>query len=283
MPRTDPDEPAYTIDRGDGPLVAAALHDGHAVRPEVAARLALSDAERRREEDPFTGAWTEVGDHRIVVHRSRFEVDPNRPRDGAVYLEPEQAWGLEVWRQPPSEQAVARSLAIYDRFHEEVGALFRELAERHGRFVVFDLHSYNHRRGGPEAEPDDPLENPEVNLGTGSLDRDRWAPVVERFLAELRCFDFSGRRLDVRENVRFLGGHFARWAHETFPEAACVLAVEWKKLFMDEWTGEPFPRVTAEIRRALSAAADGVRDELGRGPVDGVAEAGGRAIAAVGP
>jgi len=283
MPDDTLDEPPYTIDRGDGPLVAAALHDAHAVRPEIRDLLALSDAERRREEDPFTAPWTEVGDHRIVARRSRFEVDQNRPRDGAVYLEPEQAWGLEVWRRRPPDALVARSLSIWDRFHAEVGALFVDLAARYGRFVVFDLHSYNQRRGGPEAEPDDPRENPEVNLGTGSLDRERWEPVVERFLAELRRFDFLGRRLDVRENVRFLGGDLARWAHGAFPGSACVLAIEWKKFFMDEWTGEPFPRVTAEIRRALAAAAAGVREELARTAERGSAAAGGRAAAAAGP
>lgn len=282
MPRTTFDEPAYTIHRGDGPLVATAVHDGHAVRPEVAELLALSDDERLREEDPFTGPWTEVGDHRVVVHRSRFEVDQNRPRDGAVYLAPDQAWGLEVWRRRPPGEVVARSLALYDRFHDELGALFGDLADRHGRFVVFDLHSYNHRRGGPEAEPEDPRVNPEVNVGTGSLDRERWAPVVDRFLAELRGFEFLGRRLDVRENVRFKGGHLSRWAHATFPDAACVLAIEWKKFFMDEWTGEPFPRVTAEIVRALAAAGEAVRDELARLPDRRSAAKGGTSFAAAG-
>ena len=27
--------------------------------------------------------------------------------------------------------------------------------------------------------------------------------------------------------------------HETWPDQACALAVEFKKIYMDEWTGEP--------------------------------------------
>jgi N-formylglutamate amidohydrolase len=234
------------------------------VRAEVAELLGIDADERRREEDPFTAAWTAVGDNRVVAHRSRFEVDLNRPPEGAVYRTPEQAWGLEVWRRAPQAEVVERSMAIHRRFYARMGELFARLAEEHGRFVVYDLHSYNHRRGGPDAPPDDPEDNPQVNLGTGSLDRARWAPLVDRFLADLAAHDFRGRRLDVRENVRFRGGGFAQWAHATFPASACVLAIEWKKTFMDEWTGEPDEAELAEVPRALAATLPGVREELAR-------------------
>lgn len=51
-----------------------------------------------------------------------------------------------------------------------------------GRFVVYDLHSYNHRRDGPDRPAGAPEDNPDVNLGTGSMARDRWAPVGDAFL-----------------------------------------------------------------------------------------------------
>ncbi|HEX2254604.1 MAG TPA: N-formylglutamate amidohydrolase [Thermoanaerobaculia bacterium] len=261
-------ERAYTIERsnpaGERPLVAAALHGGHRVRPEVEALLALSESERLREEDPFTAAWTAVADSRILAHRSRFEVDLNRPPEGALYLAPEQAWGLEVWRQPPPPGVVEESLAIHRRFYEEVRSLYQELARRHGRFVVFDLHSYNHRRGGRDTPPENPAANPEVNVGTGSLDRSLWGPVVDRFMTDLAAFDFRGRRLDVRENVRFQGGAFARWSHREFPGSVCVLAIEWKKFFMDEWTGEPRSEDLETISAALAATVPGVLEELVR-------------------
>src|SRR5690606_2444013 len=141
---------------------------------------------RLHEEDPFTAIWTHVADTRVVVERSRFEVDVNRPRASAVYVVPDQAWGLELWRRPPPPEVVAASLAEYDRFYAEMEALLARLVAQHGGFVVYDIHSYNHRRRGPFAEPASPSDNPEVNLGTANLDRARWAPVVEAFLTAIR-------------------------------------------------------------------------------------------------
>lgn len=247
---------------GDGPLVASAIHDGHELRPEVAEALALSEADRRREEDPFTASWTEVAPHRILVFRSRFEVDLNRPREKAVYRLPEDAWGLRLWREETSDSLVERSLAEYDAFYSGVEARLRDLEKRHGRFVLFDIHSYNHCRTGPDAPPEPPEKNPEVNVGTASADRALWGPLIERFVSELRSADFLGMRLDVRENVRFFGGNFPRWVHKTFPETGCALALEFKKIFMDEWSGVPDPVKIEAIRKALATTVPGVLAEL---------------------
>lgn len=256
------DQPIWELTEGEGPLVAAAIHHGHAVRDEVARRLALSDDARRREEDPYTGDWTAVAETRLVGLHSRFEVDLNRPPDGAVYLRPEDAWGLEVWREPPPPPLVDASRAAYEAFYAEVRRVLEAKVRRYGCFVVFDLHAYNHRRGGPDAPPADPDLNPEVNVGTGTMDRARWAPVVERFMDDLRGVDFLGRRLDVRENVKFQGGYFPRWIHQHFPDTGCALAIEFKKFFMDEWSGTPDPQQCAAIRRALAATVPGVLDAL---------------------
>jgi N-formylglutamate deformylase len=258
-------ERQWDITRGDGPIVAVAVHDGHDVRGEVADLLALDDGGRRREEDPYTGGWTTIVPLRCVVHRSRFEVDLNRPRHRAVYRVPADAWGLDVWRHEPSEDFVARSLALYDAFYGEMQDLLQEVADRHGRFVVFDLHSYNHRRDGRDAAPAPPAENPQVNLGTGTLDRARWAPIIERFMSDLGQYDFAEGRLDVRENVKFKGGQFSRWVHQTFPTSGCALAIEFKKFFMDEHTGESYPDIVAAIKAALESTLPGVLETLGRG------------------
>ena len=258
------DGPIWDIQFGDGPLVAAAIHNGHAVRSELVDLLALGDAERRYEEDPFTGAWTSIAPTRIVVFRSRFEMDLNRPREKAVYLKPEDAWGLRVWKTTPLGEVIERSLAQYDAFYRQVRLLLEGLVERFGRVAVFDLHTYNYRRSGADAPAADPQGNPDVNLGTGTMDRRRWAALVDRCVAELADFDFLGRRLEVRENVRFQGGHFSRWIHQTFPESVCSLAVEVKKFFMDEWTGEMDSRQHPAVEQALGAAAAGVLEELAR-------------------
>jgi N-formylglutamate deformylase len=256
------DPPTWTIEQRDGPLVAAAVHHGHSVRPELLPLLAPDENQRLREEDPHTGEWTWIAPTRIVVMRSRFEVDLNRSRDSAVYIRPEDAWGMQVWKQPLPAEVLDRSLALYDDFYREVRRVLEALAGRFGRIVVFDLHSYNHRRAGPSAPPAAPADNPEVNLGTGNMDRRRWAPVVEAWTAAMRELDFLGRRLDVRENVRFTGGHFSRWIHQTFPDSACCLAIELKKFFMDEWSGKVDGNQSDAIGAALHWAAHAVLETL---------------------
>lgn len=223
--------------------------------------MALDSNERRREEDPFTDLWTTIASNRIVVHRSRFEVDLNRPRDLAIYLDPEQAWGLDVWKLPPDDELIADSLFIYDSFYNELRLLLEELQERYGGFILLDLHSYNFRRAGPEAPPEDARATPEINVGTAGMSRERWAPVVETFMEELRRHHFNGHPLDVRENVRFKGGNLLTWIHRNFPNG-CAMAVEVKKIFMDEWTGAPLAGGVEAIGSALKATIPLLRNHL---------------------
>ena len=139
----------FQIHHAAGALVATAIHDGHAIREDLLPFVALSAADRLREEDPFTGAWTAVAPTRVVVTRSRFGVDLNRPRDRATYRVPEDCWGLQLYREQPPHETFERSLAEYDDFYASMHRLLTDIVREHGRFVVFDLHSYCHRREGP--------------------------------------------------------------------------------------------------------------------------------------
>ncbi|MBD1397455.1 N-formylglutamate amidohydrolase [Pontibacter sp. JH31] len=251
MPDTNTDQAYYKIIQGQSPLIATAIHDGHTVRENIRNLFSLSEGERLREEDPFTAGWASITDNQIIGLNSRFEMDLNRPREKAIYRKPEDAWGLNVWNGDLPEALAQESLARYDQFYADVKDMLQGIVDRHGCFVVYDLHTYNHRRNGadgPEANPD---ENPEVNLGTGNMNRQLWAPVVDAFTQSLQGYDYQGRHLDVRENVKFEGGHFMRWIHDTFPDRACVISIEFKKFFMDEWTGIPDQAQLQEIRKAL--------------------------------
>lgn len=262
----DPDVRPLAVFAGDpaSALVATAIHAGHDVRPEVGSRLAIDEATRLREEDPFTDRITECAGSRVLVHRSRFEVDLNRDRDGAVYRTPEHAWGLDLWRGDLPDDVVERSLGLYDAFHQDLGAHLDRLAER-GPFVVFDVHSYNHRRHGPDAPAEPQAGNPDVNVGTASLDRDRWGPVVDTFIDTLGATVVGRKPLDVRENVRFGGGHLARWVHERYPTTGCALALEFKKTFMDEWTGRLDEGHLQALTQALAHTVPAVLQAVGRG------------------
>ena len=249
--------PAWTWTAGDDPILATAIHSGWELRAEVAALSALDEAARRREEDPYTDAWTAVAGNRCVFHRSRFEVDVNRSRDAAVYQQPEDCWGLQPWDADPPAELLADSLALYDRFYEELFDRCEQLVQRWGGFVVLDLHSYNHRRRGPTRPAADPAGNPDVNVGTATVDRSRWGSLVEAFLRETAA---SG--LDVRENVRFQGATLAAEIHRRFPDTGCCLAVDVKKIYMDEHTGALDPAAHQRVLDSLGAAVPSLRSAL---------------------
>jgi N-formylglutamate deformylase len=246
------------------PLVVTAIHAGHDLRPAIAERMALDDRTRRREEDPFTDRITRAGGLPIVVHRSRFEVDLNRPRHKCVYEHPDDAWGLDVWREPLTEEQVERSRRLHDAFYAMLDGFLDDLALR-GPFVVLDIHSYNHRRAGADQPPEPVEETPEINVGTGSLDHDRWGHIVERLMGDLAEQRVAGHRLDVRENVRFKGGYLCQRVHERYPETGCALAIELKKVFMDEWTGTPDHRHLDELTAAFEASVPLLLGELACG------------------
>jgi N-formylglutamate deformylase len=252
------DEVVALTDRG-GPVIATAIHAGHAVRPEIARLLALDEATRLREEDPHTSRLAAVAPTSLVALRSRFEVDLNRPREEAVYRVAADSWGLEVWREACSDELVAGSLAVYDEFYAVLERTLRERGNR--RFVVLDIHSYNYRREGPDGAPATPAETPEINIGTRTVDETRWGDLVERFCADLAAHEVCGHRLDVRKNIVFEGGEMSAWVNRTFPNG-CAIAVEYKKTFMDEWSGRLDIDHIDQLCRALAATLPGLRESL---------------------
>jgi N-formylglutamate amidohydrolase len=251
--------PPFVVLDDVSPILATAIHAGHSLRPEIAERIALDEEIRFREEDPYTDLLTAVVPFRVVVNRSRFEIDVNRPRGEAIYAGPDQAWGLQVWKEPLDPEAVETSLDIYDWFYEEVGQRLDALAAL-TPFVVLDIHSYNYRRDGADHPPADPASNPDINIGTGSLDRTSWASLVDRFAGDL--MNALPSTATVAENVRFKGGYFSQWIDERYAGRGCALALEFKKIFMDEWSGEVNLAHVGRLREALLSTVPGLLSEI---------------------
>lgn len=247
----------WTARVADDPIIATAIHDGHGLHADVAASMALSDADRLREEDPHTGqAIVGVPSH-VIAHRSRFEADLNRALDQAVYLTPEQSWGLEVWHEPPQGELLQALHGYHRAFYAAMGATLDALASSHGRFVLLDVHSYNHRRDGADADATPQADAPDINIGTSSMPREQWAFLLDPLMEAMRRFDFNGRNLDVRENVAFQGkGELTRFVHQRYPGQGCAIAIEFKKFFMDEWSGEPDAAELSAMREFITHVAD---------------------------
>lgn len=251
--------------RGDGPVVATAIHDGHHVSASALAEMTLDDASRLREEDPFTGDAVKGLPTYTIACRSRFEIDLNRNRETAIYRQPEDSWGLRVWRTEPSDMVCRKALAYYDAYYAHIAAVLDSVASEHEKFVLLDVHSYNHRRSGVGTDPTPQEDAPDINIGTISMPRAEWAFLLDPLMEVMRNYNFAGRNLDVRENVAFQGrGEQTRFVHKRYPGRACAIALEFKKIYMDEWTGEPDPRALIAMRGLLEQVAETANALLAR-------------------
>ena len=143
----------------DGPAARARRRDRDPRRARPAAGSRASDGLSERRPPARGGSVHRRGRRgvptHIIVHRSRFEFDLNRAASDAVYRTPEQSWGLEVWQRAAGRRSwsQARSTST-PAYYRMLGALLDGVAARHERFVLLDVHSYNHRRDGPDGAAD---------------------------------------------------------------------------------------------------------------------------------
>jgi N-formylglutamate deformylase len=247
--------------KGDSNVIASAIHNGHHIRDNIIKYYAISEEDRLREEDPYTGPLTEITDSRIIVDSSRFEFDLNRSREKAIYMMPEDSWGLQVFRSSLPEKERDISLQYYDNFYNELKRYLDDVIKSHGRFVFLDIHSYNHRRNGPDMPPEPAEDNPEVNIGTAHVDK-KWYNILNKFVYTLLDYNFQGRMLDVRKNIKFRGGYLGRWIMENYGEYGFTISIEFKKFFMDEWTDELYGDILEEIRNLLKETIPVLTGEL---------------------
>ena len=126
---------------------------------------------------------------------------------------------------------------------------------------LIDVHSYNHRRDGPDARRRRRTKAPDINIGTFSMPRDQWAFLrrsADRGDARVRLQRPPARR--ARERRLPGQGRADALRPRALSGPGCAIALEFKKFFMDEWTGEPDPAELAAMRDFIapsSRTADG--------------------------
>lgn len=253
-------ELVYHIRKARSPIIAAAIHDGHLIAAPLLNRMHLQEHERFREEDPYTAYLADEPVSRVVVETSRFQTDLNRRREEAIYQRADDAWGLTVWEPALPVQMVKQLLAGYDRFYADMAQLIQWTIALFGKFVVLDIHSYNHRRESPLATASIG-ENPEVNVGTAH-NHEQWKWLGHQMTRYLAHHQIDGMFVDVRENVKFKGGGFSEWINRSYGEYGCVLSLEFKKTFMDEWTGRVDIGHLRQLRSMLAGCVPFLLDKL---------------------
>lgn len=250
----------YTVKQASGPLISLALHDGHFIDEDILAHIGLDEHERFREEDPYTAYMADLPVTQVVVHFSRFMVDLNRSKDKAIYKKEEDAWGLKVWINEFPNELESTLMNYYNQFYEEMDKLINEKIKSYGYFLILDIHSYNHRRQSPK-QSSPSSGNPEINLGT-YYNHPKWQAIGKKFLGYLAASKIKGEFPDVRENIIFKGGGFSQWVNEMYGDKGSVISIEFKKTFMDEWTGRVDVQHLLDINNALNGALPMLNYEL---------------------
>ncbi|MFH2132856.1 MAG: N-formylglutamate amidohydrolase [bacterium] len=223
-----------------GCFICTAIHDGHRLRASLAGNCLLTEAERRYEEDPYTGEMISAMPITLISLRSRYEYDLNRLPENCVY---EEAWGKRVWRKPLSQAEKEISLERHHMFYRILGALIKKLETLHGSCLVYDLHAYNHLRHA--------RGTPLFNIGTEQLDTNRWDRVIQHWIRSLARVKLPDLETRSAVNEVFWGrGYLATFIKQHFRHTL-ALPTEIKKVFMDEVSGDPEPRVLSELKAAL--------------------------------
>ncbi len=239
------DEGAFTIKiENYSSFVCTAIHDGHRLRKELSANCALTEDARLYEEDPHTGELISGLPVTVIGCDSRYEYDLNRPPQTCVY---EEAWGKPVWLSPLSDEEKSLSLLKHKTFYRVLGVLLEKIQEQFGSCLVYDIHSYNHKR----IEKD----TPDFNVGTEQLDTEKYSDVIKKWVATLDSIVVPENNLRAAADEVFYGrGYLATFVRENF-NSVLALPTEVKKFFMDELTGKVnsqlLPSLKAEFEKSI--------------------------------
>ena len=221
----------------DNPFICTAIHDGLRLRDEIAGNCALSDAERFYEEDPYTGKFIADMPITVIGRDSRYEYDLNRPPQTAIY---EEAWGKVVWKTPLTDDQKAESLEKHNTFYRVMRALYRRVLKKHDACLIYDIHSYNYKR----------MESPDVpafNIGTEQLDTEKYGDIINHWNETLNAISLEGETIRSALNEVFYGRGYQATIAKEFNNTL-VLPTEFKKIFMDELTGEINTDVVARLK-----------------------------------
>ena len=226
------------------PIVCAAIHNGHKLRPELAKSFLLSDQERCYEEDPYTDELISSFPIQLIGNDSRFEYDLNRAKTLSTYFK--TAWDKQVWEKPLSQKQRAKSHGKHQSFYNVLETIIEVIEKQFKNAIVFDIHSYNYKR----IEEDTPT----FNIGSSQIDVERWGNIVSQMEKQLNFITLPN--LDVRaatDEVFHGRGYLITHVNAHF-DNTLVLPIEVKKIFMDELSGDVYPLVLEELKAGFKSA-----------------------------
>ncbi len=215
-----------------------AMHAGNRVRSSLDHVMSATEQERFREEDPYTERFMKELPIQIIARDSRFEYDLNREANRAIYGHDRKMWGIQVWKKELNEEERNLSMAKHREFHDFMDTVVEYLLRQGKYAVLFDMHSFCYQRKEIIPWSQDP--GPEINIGSKAVNRVVFGRVIEDFKQSLSGLSIDGYPIRIAENEVFGGGYLARRLSKTYSGRLLVLAMEYKKIFMDEVTGEVY-------------------------------------------
>jgi N-formylglutamate deformylase len=258
---------AYTLQRGNTPLVVSIPHCGREIPPALGDRfvpraLDVEDTDWHLDR-LYAFAHEELGASLLLPRYSRYVIDLNRPSDntpmypGANNTElcPTRFFtGEPLYRdgEAPSDAEVQQRVQRYwQPYHDALRTELERLRAAHGHVVLFDAHSIKSRLPWLF---DGQL--PDLNLGTAA--GTSCAPALRDELAQLLAAQSDWTQV---VDGRFKGGHITR--HYGNPQAgvhAVQLEMCWR-CYMDEakpsqWDAERAARITPLLRALLQTMTD---------------------------
>ena len=114
-----------------------------------------------------------------------------------------------------------------------------------------------------DGDPAPADKNPDIDVGATTLDKAVYGDLLKDFADMLRSVPVNGQAPSVGINVRWEeGGNFPEWLHSIYGDKACVMTLEYKKIFMDEWSEEADILALQHLRQGLLLAVEGARRAL---------------------
>ena len=247
----------------NSPVLCTAVHAGHHINKDLLSHCQLPRVDRLREEDPLTNLFILNKENFFFSLTSRFEVDLNRPKEQAFYRDPEDAWGLDIWKKLPSDELISRSLEKHRLFYQGMKDWIEELIDKFGKIIVLDVHSYNHRRDGANKKPADSTLNPDIDLGITTADEAIFGDLISAIEKSLKTSKLKGNEPSVGKNIRFPdGGEWPEWIYRNYPKDVCTITLEYKKFYIDEWSGMADMEFVNDIRKGICSAIEEAKEIL---------------------
>ncbi|MEM4268044.1 MAG: N-formylglutamate amidohydrolase [Candidatus Woesearchaeota archaeon] len=198
-------------------VLVLTVHSGTWVPKNIEKKLALTEEERRNEEDIATnliyskivldqaGIW-------IDNKQSRFVVDLNRKHEHAIYQNHLQKRFREIWKELLSAEEIEENYVSYREFYFTLS----KLVDAYNFNVIFDGHSMRDRPGRPN-----------ISFGTQHIPS-FYMPIVRNMKKKMMTLGYS----PVAMNKPYSGGHILKWLNALFPNVfICSMEIN-KKLYL---------------------------------------------------